>query len=479
MTWVTPEQPDPYRPDPEPEDVPMPDAIEPVEESASEPDVPDDTAMDTEEAALPFDEPPIDPLADTNPSLAVRPEGFPTQATDPAPDGDTARDAIPLWRGLVGLVMLLAAAAITFTAGVIVFTPLLNPTVAPVSSDATTEMPAAPPTGVPAQVAAAQVPALPAGVEPVPTLSPELSTVLLSAPVVDLNPVGGPIVRQDSPFTIVPERPRGEVITYKVVEGDTIEGIADSFNLENDTIAWSNSPLVVFALRPGAELNILPVDGVYHQALVPTTIQAIADEYGVDPYDIINSEFNGLFGQNPQTQVPAGARLVVPGGTSTANDWNYNPLVVRTGGGGDSGSGTISFARGEPGSCGSQVNPGGTGYFNAPLASYSWVRGFSAYHTGVDLDAPVGTPVLASSPGRVIYAGWNNWGYGNLVVLAHGPFTTLYGHMDYVTARCGQMVNYGDPVGVVGNTGNSSGPHLHFEIRYNDTATDPTAYVGF
>ena len=290
------------------------------------------------------------------------------------------------------------------------------------------------------------------------------------------------IPRQESPFTIVPERPRAEVINYTIQDGDTVEDIAARFGLEKDTIAWSNSRDVVFALRPGNDLYIMPVDGVYHRALVDQSIQSIADEYDIDPYDIITSEFNNLFGATPESIIRSGTYVVVPGGTSTYNDWTYNPLVQRTsdgGGGGSSSAGYIAFAPGQPGSCGTQPNPGGTGYFLNPMQSYTWVRGFTSYHSGVDLAGSPGTAVYASSPGRVIYRGWNDWGYGYLVVLAHGPFTSFYAHLSRIDVSCGQMVGAGQLIGGVGSTGNSSGPHLHFEIRYNDIATDPLLYVGF
>ncbi len=487
MTWVTPEPPD--SPDQPPEDrhpeeqlpefqetpaelespapapAERPPGLEAAAEDALGPDIPFPpypvaNLFDEIDFHRPPAEPPIEPLADTSPSLPVRPAG--------------GQAVIPTWRRLVGLAMLLAAAIFTFTAGMLVFTPLgdgfsLEADQPPATSAPPTARAVSDSGGGAAPVAG-----------PPPTLSPEQAAALLSAPPRDLNVADGPITRADSPFTIVPERPRGEVITYIVQEGDTISSIAERFGLQMDTIAWSNDRSVVFALRPGAEMAILPVDGVYHYALVPQTIQAIADKYHVDPYAIINSEFNNLFGATPQTEIPSGARVVVPGGTSDAIDWQYRPLVERTGGGGgDSSGGYISFARGEPGSCGMQPNPGGTGYFNQPLASYTWVRGFTTYHTGVDLAAEPGTAVYASSPGRVIYAGWNNWGYGRLVVLAHGPFTTLYGHLSSINVGCGQMVGPGDVLGGVGSTGDSSGPHLHFEIRYNDIPTDPLLYMGF
>ena len=405
---------------------------------------------------------PPDPLADTSPV----PVPVPVEL-----------EGVPLWRRALGVALLLLGAVIMVMAGLILFLPLLDQE-APAASLPPTDRPiptAIVPTATPEEAAAVVVPP--------PTLSPDQAIALLSAPPADLTGSGGPISRQNNPFTIIPDRPRGEVITYTVQEGDTISSIAERFGLEMDTIAWSNDRDKVFALRPGSELYILPVDGVYHRVLVPQTIQEIADEYNVDPYDIINSEFNDLFGATPETVLQSGTRVVVPGGTSSSNDWQYTPLVERSsgssgGGGSDNGS-YISFARGEPGSCGVQPNPGGTGYFAPPISAYTWVRGFTGYHTGVDLAAPEGTPVYASSPGRVIYRGWNNWGYGYLIVLAHGPFTSLYGHLSRIYVSCGQMVGYGDLIGAVGNTGNSSGPHLHFELRYNDIPVNPTLYVGF
>ena len=424
------------------------------------------------------DEPPIDPLADTNPSLVMKP----VSADDAAGD-EPAADDLPMWRHAVGVGMLLLAAALVIVAGVVFVMPLLRGQdgLPPATEEVATQ-PTEPPT------VAAPIGDGPGGLLTVPpTLSPDQIAALLAAnpprPVSadeGLSVADAVIPRADSPFTIVPERPRAEVITYVIQEGDSVESIATRFGLEKDTIAWSNDRNVVFALRPGNDLYILPVDGVYYRALVDETIQSIADEYNVDPYDIINSEFNTLFGASPTDVIRSGEYVVIPGGTSSYNDWTYNPVVERTsGGGGSSTGGYISFAPGQPGSCGSQANPGGTGYFGQPLSRYSWVRGFTGFHTGVDLAAPSGTAVYASSAGRVIYRGWNDWGYGYLVVLAHGPFTSFYAHLSSINVGCGQMVGAGALIGGVGTTGNSSGDHLHFEIRYNDIPVDPLLYVGF
>ena len=89
----------------------------------------------------------------------------------------------------------------------------------------------------------------------------------------------------------------------------------------------------------------------------------------------------------------------------------------------------------------------------------------------------VGTPIRAAKAGTVILAGWNG-GYGNCIVIDHGGgFSTLYGHMSRLRASEGQRVSQGDLIGDMGSTGNSTGPHLHFETRVNGNPQDPTRYL--
>ncbi|HZJ29331.1 MAG TPA: M23 family metallopeptidase, partial [Solirubrobacterales bacterium] len=93
---------------------------------------------------------------------------------------------------------------------------------------------------------------------------------------------------------------------------------------------------------------------------------------------------------------------------------------------------------------------------------------------GLDFPVPMGTRVDASARGTTIYAGWNSGGYGNLVVLQHPDgFTTWYAHLSRVTTAVGQRVRSGEWIGLVGSTGYSTGPHLHFEIRRYDTPINP------
>jgi murein DD-endopeptidase MepM/ murein hydrolase activator NlpD len=124
----------------------------------------------------------------------------------------------------------------------------------------------------------------------------------------------------------------------------------------------------------------------------------------------------------------------------------------------------------------------------APMTSrYGWrthpLTGTRRFHSGVDIGAPSGTPIVATAAGTVVSAGWNG-GYGKAVVIQHGDTQqTLYGHMSEISVQAGQTVPQGTVIGLVGSTGNSTGPHLHFETRSPGAkgwvAVDPTPEVQY
>ena len=96
-------------------------------------------------------------------------------------------------------------------------------------------------------------------------------------------------------------------------------------------------------------------------------------------------------------------------------------------------------------------------------------------HNGLDFGVVVGTPVEATMNGKVTYAGWNNQGYGNLVIVENGEYKTYYAHLSNIPVSVGDSVTAGSTIGLSGNTGNSTGPHLHYEIRKNNVPIDPTS----
>ena len=102
-------------------------------------------------------------------------------------------------------------------------------------------------------------------------------------------------------------------------------------------------------------------------------------------------------------------------------------------------------------------------------------QNFHPGHNGLDFGIVVGTPVEATMDGKVVHAGWNNQGYGNLVIVDNGTYKTYYAHLSSIPVAVGDFVTAGTTIGLSGNTGNSTGPHLHYEIRQNNVPIDPTS----
>jgi len=301
-----------------------------------------------------------------------------------------------------------------------------------------------------------------------PTIGPAQVLELRATPP---DPAGDEGLNYD-PFTLITNRARSRMTSIVAQRGDTIAGIANRYGLKKESIAWCNDYRLALVLRPGDVVNIPPVDGACHRVIRTQSkdIRAIAAQYGVDdPYAIIDSPANELPDIAPETLLPSGTRLFIPGGEGEIITWN---APVQQDGAGN----VVAFDPGSPFSCGARSG-GGTRWVN-PLPNGTFVRGYYAGHSGIDIAAPIGTPIYAANGGPILYAGWNNWGYGSTVVIGHGPWSTLYGHMSSTAVRCGQTVGAGQIIGYVGSTGNSSGPHLHFEIRFKNQPQDPASTSG-
>ncbi|NIM94272.1 MAG: peptidoglycan DD-metalloendopeptidase family protein [Anaerolineales bacterium] len=275
------------------------------------------------------------------------------------------------------------------------------------------------------------------------------------------------VFRRVDVHTIIPSRPRIDVIKYEVKEGDTLFGISEKYNLKPETILWGNWYTLggdPHTLRPGQELNILPVNGVLHRWSAGEGLNGVASFYGVTADDIINWPGNNL-NLDIDRAAPAieeGTALVVPGGRREPPSWQMiritrsNPAVASVLG---------------PGYCGS-VSTGlvGDGVFGWPTSSTS-VSGYSyipGVHEAIDIGGSTGSGIFASDDGVVVYAGWNDWGYGFVVVLDHGNgWQTLYAHLSQINVGCGQSTSQGQLIGNMGCTGNCTGSHLHFEMRHD------------
>jgi len=98
-------------------------------------------------------------------------------------------------------------------------------------------------------------------------------------------------------------------------------------------------------------------------------------------------------------------------------------------------------------------------------------------HVAIDIAVPTGTQVHSTMAGKVVYAGWNDQGYGNLVIVENGPYQTYYAHLSKVPVSVGQSVSAGSTIGLSGSTGNSTGPHVHYEVRLNKEQINPAPFM--
>jgi LysM repeat protein len=276
------------------------------------------------------------------------------------------------------------------------------------------------------------------------------------------------IAREVDLRTISPSRSRIEILRYTVQSGDTVFGIADRFQIEPETVLWGNYDVLnddPHLLRPGQELDILPIDGTYYQWQAGDDLTRVASFFGVTEEDIASWPGNKLDPSNPE--VKPGDWLIVPGGKRAFKQWLV-PTIAR-------GQAGVGSAFG-PGACtGTYSGSVGTGGFIWPTPSH-YVSGndYWSGHLAIDIAAGLGTGISAADSGVVVFAGWSTVGYGNMVMIDHGNgWQTLYGHLSQVNVGCGQSVLQGQSIGLAGSTGNSTGPHLHFEARYEGGFVNP------
>ena len=281
----------------------------------------------------------------------------------------------------------------------------------------------------------------------------------------DHNP--GAVPRRSEIHTVFPERPRMEVIRYQVQEGDTLFGIAEKFNLEPESVLWGNYDVLQddpHRLKPGQQLNIPPVDGTLYTWHSGDGLRGVASFFGVEPEAILQWPGNNLEpGIDPAEVDPeAGTLLIVPGGSRTLVTWSA-PRITRS-------NPAVASILG-PGACGTVVDGVvGTGTFVWPAPStYLSGYNYSSIHPAIDIAGDTGHAIFASDSGVVVYSGWNDWGYGYVVVVDHGNgWQTLYAHLSAINVGCGQSVSQGAVIAAMGSTGNSSGPHLHFEMMHDE-----------
>ncbi len=252
------------------------------------------------------------------------------------------------------------------------------------------------------------------------------------------------------------DRPRDSVREYIVQGGDTLSTIAEKFDVSISTIKWANG-LSSDYIKPNQKLKILPVTGVLHTVKSGDTLTAVATKYNASEQAI--ADVNWI---DPPFNLQAGQELMIPGGEIKAAP---SPIV----------SSTPTTVNTPSNSVGTPVS--GTGQFLFPTTGY--ISQYSSrWHTAIDIASRAYPPVMAADSGRVVYSGWDSTGYGLTVLLDHGNgFVTRYAHGSALYVKTGDYVTRGQTIMQMGSTGRSTGPHLHFEIKYNGVKQNPMSYL--
>lgn len=255
----------------------------------------------------------------------------------------------------------------------------------------------------------------------------------------------------------------GEIIIHVVQKGETLSEIAQRYGLQTSTVLWENDLKEDSKLKPGQELKILPIDGVRHKVSRGETIYLIGKKYGLEGSEIqvvVDYPFNEFM--NDETfELATGQFLMMPGGVMPDKSGQRRPAATRR-----------VATTPDAGSVAA------TGSFVWPAAGRI-TQGYRFYHKAIDIAKKSGGSILAADSGTVIGAGWlDGYGYGNRVIVDHGNgYVTLYAHLSVVQVRTGQKVNRGDVLGQMGNTGRSTGTHLHFEIRKGGVLLNPLNFL--
>ncbi len=303
----------------------------------------------------------------------------------------------------------------------------------------------------------------------IPTVESAAGQPQAGVPVVGLGGGGtSSILRELQLKTNIPERPRYDAIVYRVTRGDAMLSIADEYKVKSETILYVNKQLEdnPHNLKPGMELTIPPVDGLYYEWKDGDTFESVADKLDTTPDEIINFPGNKIDLTDPK--IEPGTLVMIPGGSRELRNWAAD---LQTAGRSNNGStGTSDFGSNACG--GGPVSSG----FGWPADDHSLSGNpYGPGHLGIDISAPEGSNVYASGSGVVTMAqGGYNYGYGNVVQIDHGNgYVTVYAHLSQINVSVCSPVGQGALVGLSGNTGNSFGAHLHFEIRIGGTNVNP------
>lgn len=259
-----------------------------------------------------------------------------------------------------------------------------------------------------------------------------------SADDFNIKPVKEPAMEVSEPWQ---EKEREEKIrTHIVSEGENLSQIAEKYHIDTATLQGANEGLTE-TIKPGQKLLVLPRKGVLYKVQAGDSLWEIARLFHIDAAALLQAN------KRSGDLIEAGERLFIPGAEPLEKPLNHMPV---------SRNAEAKF-----------ILPA-TGEISSPFG-----RRWGRMHNGVDIADDYGTPVRAALGGKVVYAGWIS-GYGYSVMLEHqNGYSTLYGHMQAVLVEAGQRVRQGQSLGKMGSTGNSTGPHVHFEVRKDGALINP------
>lgn len=277
-----------------------------------------------------------------------------------------------------------------------------------------------------------------------------------------------------------------ESIAKKVIQiekeeyADTSEVTADRVKRKSDVIRFTNNLFTDNPkLKVGQELSVfLGIDGIIHTVVKGDTIKGIAKKYNADEQVILDSnqdniDSNFVDGDTNKIELEVGSTIFVPNIDLTAQIAQGKKNLIA--------SNTPSVSR--------RVNIApktvAGGNFSLPLGSdcggWIFIRGFNAYHRGLDLSRGGGCTIVAADSGTVVQAGWTNGGGGWQVEINHGNgFLSRYSHMrsGSISVSPGMVISKGTKVGYMGMSGRATGVHLHFMIEFNGDNIDPKPKLG-
>ena len=280
---------------------------------------------------------------------------------------------------------------------------------------------------------------------------------------------------------------RYDFIQYTVVDGDSIWAIAEKFSITPESILWCNYDTLYdnpAAIYPGQVISIPPTDGVTYTWHEGDGLNGVASGLGVTPEDIIDWPGNNLsdetVGDYASPNIAVGTQIFAPGASKAFLDWTAS-LFTRD----EAASSSSLWGEGK---CAPVVGGfTGTGTYQWPTSEHT-ISGFEyspeINHWGIDIGGDTGNPIYATDSGVVVYAGWSAVGYGNVIAIDHGQnangqtVQSVYAHLSAINVSCGASVYQGNVIGYMGSTGNSTGPHLHFELIIGSTKVNPHVYLG-